>query len=81
MEWLSKAGDLLDKLDKTAAEKLENVGFESVTPPDEEDLLNILNGDEDEEAGLAAVEAKTKGGKVSPEEALKRFVAMLVDEG
>eukprot|EP00290_Baffinella_frigidus_P053989 CAMPEP_0180351004 /NCGR_PEP_ID=MMETSP0989-20121125/6291_1 /TAXON_ID=697907 /ORGANISM="non described non described, Strain CCMP2293" /LENGTH=56 /DNA_ID=CAMNT_0022340405 /DNA_START=214 /DNA_END=381 /DNA_ORIENTATION=+ len=39
MEWLQKAGDLLDKLDKTAAEKL-NANDEDAE--DEEALLRLL---------------------------------------
>eukprot|EP00288_Rhodomonas_lens_P016962 CAMPEP_0177712204 /NCGR_PEP_ID=MMETSP0484_2-20121128/12274_1 /TAXON_ID=354590 /ORGANISM="Rhodomonas lens, Strain RHODO" /LENGTH=263 /DNA_ID=CAMNT_0019223997 /DNA_START=117 /DNA_END=905 /DNA_ORIENTATION=+ len=77
MEWLSKAGDLLDKLDKQAAEKLEHVGLEAVTPPDEEDLINILHENQEDVVGLDAAEEEDGEKNADADKSLKRELQRL----
>lgn len=74
---MSKAGDLLDKLDKQAAEKLEHVGLEAVTPPDEEDLINILHENQEDVVGLDAAEEEDGEKNADADKSLKRELQRL----
>ncbi|EKX49998.1 hypothetical protein GUITHDRAFT_135674 [Guillardia theta CCMP2712] len=61
MEWLQKAGDLLDKLDRTAAETLEAVSNDAAADADE---LKILMVGTDMAIPLPCMRRLNTGGKV-----------------